>query len=391
MNSRERMDAAMHLREPDRVPVMCQLSLGHYFLRAPGNAIDIWHDTCAFGDALVALQGQYRFDGILVNLPGRDPAWRRFVARVDTDRDPLVIHWRGTDRATIVPRDDNPHVVGSTGREAHPSFADVDPAALYYVEPFDIAGLTCPQAWGFDAPPATPGPDFFPPWQWDTVKYVRALAPDVSLHAEVFSPFSQFVDLLGLEAAMIALLDDAPKVHACLDRLADGAAALAGGHYAAGADAVLISSAYAGGGFISPKHYETFVLPYERKVIATVKAPSPDRRVYTHTCGAIGDRLELMVRSGTDGVDTLDPPPLGTVDLADAKRRLGGQAFIKGNMDPVNTVLRGTPDECYRDARARIAIASPGGGYILSTACSVPPHAPPRNIEQLSRASEESA
>jgi hypothetical protein len=31
MNGRERMDAAMQLREPDRVPVMCQLSLGHIF------------------------------------------------------------------------------------------------------------------------------------------------------------------------------------------------------------------------------------------------------------------------------------------------------------------------------------------------------------------------
>ena len=30
---------------PDRVPVMCQLSLGHYFLHAGSGAIEIWHDT----------------------------------------------------------------------------------------------------------------------------------------------------------------------------------------------------------------------------------------------------------------------------------------------------------------------------------------------------------
>ena len=84
MTSRERMDRAMRPRAgqlPDRVPVMCQLSLGHYFLHAGGGAVEIWHDTAAFGDALLALQQRYGFDGILVNLPGRDPALARRTSR----------------------------------------------------------------------------------------------------------------------------------------------------------------------------------------------------------------------------------------------------------------------------------------------------------------------
>ena len=32
MNSKQRIAAAMNHDEPDRVPVMCQLALGHYFL-----------------------------------------------------------------------------------------------------------------------------------------------------------------------------------------------------------------------------------------------------------------------------------------------------------------------------------------------------------------------
>jgi uroporphyrinogen-III decarboxylase len=178
------------------------------------------------------------------------------------------------------------------------------------------------------------------------------------------------------------------RVADCLGRLVEGTASLACGHFEAGADAVLISSAYAGGGFLSPAHYRQFVLPVERAVIARVRERWPGRPVYTHTCGAIGDRLELMEETGTNGIDTLDPPPLGTVDLADAKRRLGGRVFIKGNVDPVNTVLRGTRPQCLEDAAARIATGSPGGGYILSTACSVPPHAPPENILALAEAAE---
>ncbi|HEU4787596.1 MAG TPA: uroporphyrinogen decarboxylase family protein, partial [Gemmatimonadaceae bacterium] len=197
--------------------------------------------------------------------------------------------------------------------------------------------------------------------------------------------------LVGLAEGMLALALDPAKVMAMLDRLVEGTVALALGHFDHGADAVLISSAYAGAGFLSTKHYERFVLPYERLLIERVKARVADKPVYTHTCGAIGDRLELMEATGTNGIDTLDPPPLGTIDLADAKARIGPRLFIKGNIDPVNTILRGTPDDCYRDARTRIDIASGGGGYILSTACSVPPHAPAENIEMLARAAADAA
>jgi len=96
-----------------------------------------------------------------------------------------------------------------------------------------------------------------------------------------------------------------------------------------------------------------------------------------------------MADTGTDGIDTLDPPPLGNVDLAEAKRQIGSLLFLKGNVDPVNTVLLGTAAECYAAARERIAAGKPGGGYILSTACSVPPHTPPGNLEALCRAVEE--
>lgn len=362
-------------RVVDRVPVMCQLALGHYFLQSGLDAVDVWHDTQAFADALIALQERYGFDGVLVNLPGRNPEWRKHVLAIDRRDRSTIVTW-DDECYTIVPHDDLPHVyLEATGRPASVAFADVDPDSLFYVEPYDRAGLTCLAS--------------FPAWQWDAVKEVRARAPHVSVHGEVFSPFSQFMELVGCTEGMLALVDDPKKVAACLQRLEAGATELALGHFDAGADAVLISSAYAGGGFISRRHYERFVLPYEHAVVDALAAEFPGRPVYTHTCGAIGDRLDLMERSGTRGIDTLDPPPLGTVDLADAKARLGNRVFIKGNIDPVNTVLRGTPEGCYEDACARIAIAAPGGGYILSTACSVPPHAPPENILQLRRAAED--
>ncbi len=72
MNGRERIQVAMALGEHNRVPVFCQLGIGHYFLNAGASPIDIWLRSEVFADALVELQRRYGFDGILVNLPGRE-------------------------------------------------------------------------------------------------------------------------------------------------------------------------------------------------------------------------------------------------------------------------------------------------------------------------------
>jgi hypothetical protein len=387
MNSRARMAAAMRHVEPDRVPVMCQLSLGHYFLNTDLDAIDIWHDTAACGDALIELQRRYGFDGILVNLPGRDPHWRSQVRRIERVGEDRHIIWK-SGLVTIVPPDDNPHVYQPDRATRYfPPFEQVDPDRLYYIEPHDLSAITYPYSWGFDSEPAA-REEFFPPWHWDTIRYVRERAPDVSVHGEVFSPFTQFMELLDYMHGLMALVDDPGKVKACLAALSEGTIELMRGHARADADAVIMSSAFAGAGLISPEHYREFVLPYERAVIAGFHQSFPEVPVYTHTCGAIGDRLELLEQTGTNGIDTLDPPPLGNVDLADAKQRIGARLFIKGNMDPVNVVLMGTPEQVLEDATRRIGIGKPGGGYILSTACSVPPAAPPENISQLHAAAE---
>ena len=75
MNSQERMALAMQHQTPDRVPVMCQLALGHYFLNMKDiwKPHQIWFTSEAFADSLVTLARRYRFDGILINIPGRDP------------------------------------------------------------------------------------------------------------------------------------------------------------------------------------------------------------------------------------------------------------------------------------------------------------------------------
>jgi uroporphyrinogen-III decarboxylase len=133
--------------------------------------------------------------------------------------------------------------------------------------------------------------------------------------------------------------------------------------------------------------YREFVLPYERQVVEAVHAHGLP--VYVHTCGAIGDRLDLMSESGVDGIDTLDPPPLGTVDLAEAKARFGGRFFLKGNLDAVNEMLRADDATFEKAVRERLRIGMPGSGYILSSACSVAPRVAPERLMRMVQLAEE--
>lgn len=387
MTGKQRMDIVMRGGIPDRVPVMCQLSLGHYFLFSGIDPLEIWYTADGFSDALIALQQRYQFDGILVNLHGRPANWRDFISNIEDKKGEKIIYWKNGDY-TRFPADDNPHYYQKDGQLFFPDFESVDPEKLFYFDPWQIPGNTFPFVWDFEGE-VRRRENFFPSYIDDTLKKViEKTGHRVSVHGEVYSPFSQFLEMLNYEPALMALLTDPGKAIACLEALTKGTIQLGIRQAHCGADAVLISSAFAGSGFISREFYEQFVLPFEKKVISGIKSEK-DIPVYTHTCGGIGDRLDLMMETGTNGIDTLDPPPLGTVELEDAIAQTKGKVFIKGNIDPVNELLMGTDEMVEQAVLNRLEIAKPGGGYIMSTACSVSPHTRPERIEFLSRLTRE--
>lgn len=389
MNGRERMALAMRHATADRVPVMSQLALGHYFLNAGLKPHEIWFTSEGFAEALVRMQKRYQFDGILINLPGRPRDLLNQIQKIEETKKGEVVTWRN-GHVTLIPWDDNALYVYSARPELTPraDLKTLDPERIGAVDQFvgylwntyHIPWLEGKPDDGLLSEP----PDYF----FDTIDFVRAKTNgEISIHGEVFSPFTHYLELIGYQNAIIGLVKNKEKVKALLERLTDAVIVWAQAQARHGVDAVLISSAFAGGGFISPKMYAEYVLPYERRVTEAVKACGVP--VYTHTCGKIGDRLELLEQTGTQGIDTLDPHPLGNVDLADAKNGVGQRLFLKGNMNSVSILEYADKEQVIAEASERIEIGKPGGGYILSSACSIAPHVEPWKLELLTPLAEE--
>jgi len=364
MTPRERLAAAMAHQPIDRVPVMCQMAIGHICLNTGCSPVELWHDTDTYVTALFAMCERYGFDGILVSVPGSSPDWRDQVATMETTRDGQIVSWKRALEnhspyplgvRTLYRADDLPAPL-----EGHrlATLDTLDPSAI------DVLGDV-------------------PEWMLAPLREtIRRSAGELSVHGETFSPFDKLVELLGIEPAMVGLIDDAEKCHAVLERGLEYASNWGTAQVRCGIDAIKISSPYVGGGLLSRRFYREFVVPYERRLVERLHAAGPVP-VYTHTCGAIGDRLEDMVSTGIDGLECLDPPPLGDVELDDAKRRVGGHVFIKGNVDSVNTLLKRQPAQIETDVRRTIAMGAPGGGFILSTACSIAPGVPTEHVRVL--------
>jgi uroporphyrinogen-III decarboxylase len=90
-----------------------------------------------------------------------------------------------------------------------------------------------------------------------------------------------------------------------------------------------------------------------------------------------------MAQTSVDGIDTLDPPPLGTVHLEEAKEKYGKRFFLKGNLDSIRELLN-ADDKTFEEAvTGRLSTGKTGSGYILSTACSVSPYVKPERLGKL--------
>lgn len=105
--------------------------------------------------------------------------------------------------------------------------------------------------------------------------------------------------------------------------------------------------------------------------------------------GKLDGVLEFLAEAGVDIVETLAPPPLGDIDLASTKKRIGEKVCLKGHIDQINLICFGKPEEIREAVRCAIETAAPGGGFIIGTADSIRAESPPENVRAYYDAAQE--
>lgn len=355
-----RLKTAMTRGKADRVPSLPQIDTQHgiqYTERDYNKGIiKAYADPWMFLERTIKMAEKFDYDGIRLGLP-RDPV------RVRDENGILVAYEIETDRRVGI----------------------VDINAGAKIIPDVPEGIISSD----DDLKSTPKPSAeellsSPPYETlkkaiDIVKekffvVSWALAPTVSY----------VLNRRGEERGLIDLIENRSLCERIMDlglELAiEAAKALAG----CGVDALNLGEAYCSCSLISPAVFEDYCVP--RLQVFCEEVHKEGVLIYLHICGNSRPILEMMADTGVDCIEPLDP--LGGVDVADAKKRVGRRVALMGGVNTLS-LLNNSPQEVREETLKCCRDGGRDGGYIIASGDMIPNFTPPENLHALVQAGKD--
>jgi uroporphyrinogen decarboxylase len=144
-----------------------------------------------------------------------------------------------------------------------------------------------------------------------------------------------------------------------------------------GVDALFITDDYADnhGPFITRKLLQEQELPNLKKIVE--EAHRHGVPVLKHSDGNLYPILDEIISTGIDGLHPIEPGPM---NLADVKARYGSGICLLGNVDCKYVLPYGSEEEVRRDVRRCIDAAADNGGFILASSNSIHANVKTENI-----------
>lgn len=206
----------------------------------------------------------------------------------------------------------------------------------------------------------------------------RAAGQDKIVEGWVEGPCALAADLRGVNTLMLDFYDDESFVIDLFEFVVAMEIAFAAEQVRAGATLIGVGDAAAS--LVGPRFYNRFVQPYERKLIASIRALGVPVRL--HICG---NTRKILAGMGHTGAEIIDLDFLAS--LAEGRAAMGADQVLLGNIDPVRVLRDGTPESveaaiaaCHREA---------GTHYIVGAGCEVTRGTPHENVEALARYARE--
>jgi len=209
----------------------------------------------------------------------------------------------------------------------------------------------------------------------------RTLAGKVPLIGFCGSPYTLACYMVEGQASddwpnMKLMLYERPELlHRVLETNTRAVAALLNAQIEAGVNVVMIFDTW--GGSLSAASYREFSLEYIQRVLSQLKRSSGATRVpvIVFTKGG-APWLERIAATGCDCVG-LD----WSIDLGDARRRIGAGTALQGNLDPA--VLLTSPEVVRREVQKALESFGSGAGHVFNLGHGVPQFTPPENVAAL--------
>lgn len=143
----------------------------------------------------------------------------------------------------------------------------------------------------------------------------------------------------------------------------------------AGADVIMLFDSW--GGVLSPSDYQHFSLNYMKKIANRILRAQHGKKIplifFSKGCGLY---LENIVDAGCDAIG-LD----WTMDLARAKKIVGGRVALQGNLDPA--VLLSTPEKIHIAAKNILSVYRGETGFVFNLGHGISKDTPVENVEAL--------
>lgn len=154
-----------------------------------------------------------------------------------------------------------------------------------------------------------------------------------------------------------------------------------------GADFIWTGDDYASnpGPLVSPDMFrDIFYEPLCRVMGGFKDAGFP---IIKHTDGKLWPIIDMIIDSGIDCLDPIDPQ--AGMDMAEVKAKYGDRVALKGNVDCAQTLTFGTVEETIEETKEALRKGGEGGGLILSSSNSIHSAVKPENYLAMMKANEE--
>lgn len=214
----------------------------------------------------------------------------------------------------------------------------------------------------------------------EAVRLIRAALPEATpLIGFAGSPWTVATYMIEGQSskdfalAKKLLLAEPEAATRLLDHLADATADYLIAQVEAGADALMIFDSW--GGVLSPRLYHEFSLASQQKIVERLARACPDTPVILFGKGC-GQHLEALADTGCAGLG-VD----WTLDLSEAKKRVGDRVALQGNLDPA--VMLTSPDVIKREAKRVLDSFGEGPGHIFNLGHGITPQVPPEHVAVL--------